>query len=432
MFSSRIWHPMTQHATAGPAVHIDHAEGIYLHTKDGRAIIDAISSWWVITHGHGHPAIVEAICEQAGKLEQVIFSGFTHDPAEQLAEKLLEHAGAPLSHVFYSDSGSTAIEAALKMAIGYFEHTGQNKGIERRKIVALDGGYHGDTFGAMAAGAPSSYNALYAPYLFTVEHLPFPDAANAKKCLQTFEDLLKQGDVAALILEPLVQGASGMNMYTPQTLKALYDLCKKYGALLIADEVMTGFGRTGTLFACQQADITPDIMCLSKGITAGFLPMSAVLCTSDIYQAFYHEERAKMFMHSSSYTGNPMACAAALANIALWESEPVLDRIARIERSHLKAQHWFDTRPDVADVRVMGSIFALDVKVPEGDFGYLSGIRDTLYNYYLSEDVLLRPLGNTVYILPPYCITNTELERLYDTIWRSLDNLRHDNGKVAA
>ncbi len=439
---SPIWHPMTQHATAAPAIPIERAEGVYLHTTDGRRILDAISSWWVITHGHGHVQIVEAVQNQTAKLEQVIFSGFTHAPAETLAARLLDMAGKPasesgtsekpLSRVFFSDSGSMAVESAMKMVIGYFEHTGQNKGVEKRKIIALEGGYHGDTFGAMSAGAPSIYNALYEPYLFDVAHLPFPDAANVGRCLHMFENHLKGGDVAALILEPMVQGASGMNMYSADTLRKLHSLCKKYGALLIADEIMTGFGRTGEMFACQHAGIVPDIMCLSKGLTAGFLPMSVTLCTDEIYNAFLHQERSKMFLQSSSYAGNPIACAAALANLDVWESEAVFEKIQRIERSHLKAQHWFDARTDVENVRVMGSIFALDVIVPDDDFGYLSNIRDTLYKYYLEHNVLLRPLGNTVYILPPYCITNNELEQVYGTIWRSLDSLRHENEQRAA
>jgi adenosylmethionine-8-amino-7-oxononanoate aminotransferase len=423
---------MTQHATAARAIAIDHAQGTYLYTKDGRTVIDAISSWWVITHGHTHPKIVEAIQTQAAKLEQVIFSGFTHDPAEELSHKLIELAGAPLSRVFFSDSGSMAVETALKMVIGYFEHTGQNTAIEKRKIIALDGGYHGDTFGAMSAGAPSIYNALYEPYLFDVEHLPFPSDESLSKTIRVFEKHLKNGDVAALIVEPLVQGASGMNIYTPAALKALYDLCQKYDVFFIVDEIMTGFGRTGTMFACDHAGITPDIMCLSKGLTAGFLPMSVTLCTEKIYDAFLHKDRSKMLLQSSSYAGNPIACAAALANIKLWESEDVLGRIVGIERSHQEARQWFDTRPDIENVRVMGSIFAFDVKTDAGDFGYLSNIRDTLYNYYLDHDVLLRPLGNTVYILPPYCIEKHELERIYDTIWRSLDRIKHEGEQRAA
>lgn len=424
---SRIWHPMTQHALTGPEIEIESASGAYLHAKDGRKILDAISSWWVITHGHCHPQIVEAVKEQTEKLEQVIFAGFTHEPAEKLTEKLLSATDRSLEFIFYSDSGSTAIEVALKMAIGYFEHNDA----PRKKIVALEGGYHGDTFGAMSAGSRSVFNKLYEPYLFEVEHLPSP-AVDEGKTLQVFSDLLKEeGDnIAALILEPLVLGADGMKMYSPQTLKALHDLCKEHGALLIADEVMTGFGRTGTKFACEQASIAPDIMCLSKGITGGFLPMGATLCSRDIYKAFYQKDRAKTFFHSTSFTGNPLACAAANANLDLWESEPVMQNIQNITQSHIKACKWFEARPDVSSLRTLGTIFALDI--PDEVNGYLSQLGPALYDFFLEHDVLLRPIGNTVYILPPYCATQEDLDKVYDVLWRALDFIRDGAQKHAA
>lgn len=424
--TSPIWHPMTQHALSGPALHIDRAQGAYLYTRDGRRIIDAISSWWVITHGHCHPKIVEAVKAQAGQLEQVIFAGFTHEPAEALADKLMRITPTPLKHVFFSDSGSTAVEVALKMAIGYFAHTGQKK----NKIIALDGAYHGDTFGAMATGERGVFNSVYEPYLFEVQHLPFPDAGAEQKTLTAFEKLLKKGDVAALIVEPLVQGAAGMRMYSAATLKALHTLCKQYGALLIADEVMTGFGRTGTRFACEQANVTPDLVCLSKGLTGGFLPMGATLCTDDLYQAFYQKDRAKMFFHSTSFTGNPLACAAALANLKLWDEEPVFENIQAIEAEHKKAASWFGARPDIADVRTMGTVFAIDIH--DDVNGYLSALGPKLYDLFLERDVLLRPIGNSVYILPPYCVTQNDLEEIYDTLWRSLDSLRDEKQQQAA
>ncbi len=427
---SPIWHPMTQHGSAGPEIHIDRAQGAYLYTKDGqgkeRRIIDGISSWWVITHGHCHPKIAAAVKDQADKLEQVIFAGFTHEPAEALTEKLLSVTDPSLEYAFYSDSGSTAIEVALKMAIGYFEHTRQ----PCRRIVALEGGYHGDTFGAMAAGARSIFNKIYEPYLFEVEHLPFPCEAQAEQCLTRFEELLKGGDVAALILEPLILGADGMKIYAPETLKALHGLCRRYGALLIADEVMTGFGRTGTRFACEQAGIAPDLMCLSKGVTGGFLPMGVTLATREIYNAFYHDDRAKQFFHSTSFTGNPLACRAALANLEIWEEEPIFERIEAITKSHTKAVIRFEARDDVAAVRHMGSILALDVR-DELD-GYLSNAGPALYKYYLENDILLRPIGNCVYILPPYCVTSEDLEQIYECIERSLDHLRDERQQRAA
>jgi adenosylmethionine-8-amino-7-oxononanoate aminotransferase len=420
MNTSPIWHPFTQHALAPDSIAIERAEGALLYTKDGRTLIDGISSWWVNTHGHGHPKIARAVRAQAGTLEQVIFAGFTHDPAEKLATKLLERTrrtlGEGLDYAFFSDSGSTSVEVALKMAIGFFVHNGQES---RRTIVALEGGYHGDTFGAMAAGARSVFSKPYEPYLFDVEFLPVDGAAAA------FETLLEtKGDtIAALIVEPLVQGAAGMKMYPPETLKALAGLCKKHGVLLIADEVMTGFGRTGTFFACEQAGVCPDLMCLSKGLTGGFLPMGLTLASRDIYNAFYAPDRARTFYHSTSFTGNAIACAAALASLEIWEQEPVLERVRAIEKSHLKAAEKLRNDPNVRDVRVKGSILALDIAAPES--GYLSNMAPVLSEFYLQNGVLLRPIGNCVYVLPPYCITQDELEKITDVIRRSLDHIRH-------
>ncbi len=432
MSRSAIWHPMTQHATSGHAINIDRAEGAWLYARDGRAFLDGISSWWVNTHGHCHPKIVEAVQEQAGKLEQVIFAGFTHEPAEKLTRKLLQAVersiGPWLEYVFYSDSGSTAIEVALKMAIGYHKHRGQ----ERRKIVALEGGYHGDTFGAMSAGARGVFNEVYEPFLFDVIHLPFPsegvDPLEEQKTLKAYEALLQREgqNIAAFIFEPLIQGAAGMRIYNPETLKIMADFSKRHGVLNIADEVMTGFGRTGTMFACEQAGFAPDLMCLSKGITGGFLPMGATLATEEIYNAFYSRDRMKQFFHSTSFTGNPLACAAAVANLEIWEEEPVFENIRAIEASHHKAAAWFAARPDVEEVRVMGSIFAVDVK--DTTNGYASALGPWLYEAILRRGVLLRPIGNTVYILPPYCIQIKELETIYDTIWQAMDKLRDERG----
>lgn len=417
---SRVWHPFTQHALSGLEIEIERAEGAYLYTKDERKIIDAISSWWVNTHGHCHPEIVKAVQAQTGKLEQVIFAGFTHAPAEELAEKLLRVTGNHFQHVFYSDSGSTAVEVALKMAIGYWQHTGK----PRKTVVALEGGYHGDTFGGMSAGGRGLFSDVYKDFLFDVQHLPFDNME------QSFEKIAARGDVAALILEPLVLAAGGMKFYSPETLKRLSDICKRHDILLIADEVMTGFGRTGTMFACGQAKVWPDIMCLSKGLTGGFLPMGATLCTSKIYDAFYQKDRSKMFFHSSSYTGNALACAAALASLKIWESEPVMARIAAISAAHRGAFARFQKRKDVENVRSLGTILALDIK--DAGAGYLSNIGPKLYEFFMRHNVLLRPLGNTVYILPPYCITEEELENVYDIIDLALDHLRDGREQQAA
>ena len=426
MTQSALWHPFTQHALSGPAIPVSHAEGSFLYTPDGRKIFDGISSWWVNTHGHCHPKIVAAIQDQVARLEQVIFAGFSHQPAEDLASALLSLTQDAFQKVFFSDSGSTAVEVALKMAIGYWAHRGQ----PRRRIVALENGYHGDTFGAMAASGKSVFNALYDDYLFDVTHLPCP--SQPEQTMAAFEKLVTtQGhDIAALILEPLVLGAGGMIFYPADLLKNLHDLCRQHGILLIADEVMTGWGRTGSLFACQQAGIMPDLMCLSKGLTGGFLPMGATLATEAIYQAFYTPDRHKMFFHSSSFTGNPLACAAALASIAIWRDEPVQERIDQIAACHQQALPRFARRGDVRHVRSLGTILAMDIVTDQG--GYTAAIGPELYKRFLAQNVLLRPLGQTLYVLPPYCTRPHDLETLYDIIDDTLDRFQHDNAESGA
>ncbi len=421
MSESPIWHPFTQHAVFPDSIFIDRAEGAYLYDRDGRPILDAISSWWVNIHGHNHPRIVAAVQAQAARLDQVIFAGFTHAPAEALAEKLIALAKAAhmpdLTRVFFSDSGSTSVEVALKMALGYWTH----KGKPRKGIVALEHAYHGDTFGTMSVGGRSVFNAAYEALLFDVHRLPYPSDSGAQT-IEAFETLLKaqDDDIAALIVEPLVLGAAGMLMYPPQVLKDLHALCRRHGILFIADEVMTGWGRTGTRFACEQAGVAPDIICLSKGMTGGFLPLAVTLASEDIYRAFYSPDRAKTFFHSSSFTGNPMACAAACAALDLWDEEPVLQRIAAIQAHQAAIARRLAKRDDVANVRHMGTILALDVK---GEHGYLADVAVKLYRYFLTQGMLLRPMGDTVYVLPPYCVTTQDLDKIADTIERGLDAL---------
>jgi adenosylmethionine-8-amino-7-oxononanoate aminotransferase len=413
---SPIWHPFTQAALVGPAIEIESARDSTLVTPGGRRILDAISSWWVITHGHGNPHIARAIAEQAGVLDQVIFAGFTHEKAERLARKLL--ALAPYAkHAFFSDSGSTAVEVALKMAVGAWHHRGQR----RHKIIALEHGYHGDMFGAMAVGNRGTFNAPYENMLFDVARLPFPVAGGEQHTIDALENALRRepNAFAALILEPLVLGAGGMLTYTPNLLAELANICRSHGIFLIADEVMTGFGRTGTMFACEQANVTPDLLCLSKGLTGGFLPMGMTLASEEIYEAFYAEDRARTFFHSSSFTGNAITSAAALANLEIWESEPVLARIAAISAHHKTRLAALQSRREVAETRQMGSIAAIELNVADG--GYLAGLGPRLQRFYLENDILLRPLGNVVYVLPPYCTTPTELDRIYDVIEESLE-----------
>ncbi|MBK8176435.1 MAG: adenosylmethionine--8-amino-7-oxononanoate transaminase [Rhodospirillales bacterium] len=410
--ASPIWHPFTQHATAGPAIEIARGKGAWLEASDGRRILDAISSWWVITHGHGHPAIAAAIAEQAQALDQVIFAGFTHPPAERLARGLRAVTPEALEYVFFSDSGSTAVEVGVKMAVGYWANAGR----ARHRVVALEHSYHGDTFGAMSVGARSVFTAAWQPMLFSVDFLPFPERGREDETITAFERLLQTAgdDIAALIVEPLVLGAGGMLVYPPWVLGELLALCRRYDVFLIADEVMTGFGRTGTRFACEQAGVVPDVLCLSKGITGGFLPMGVTLASRRLYQGFLSEDRGRMFFHSSSFNGNPLACAAAIANLAIWAGEPVQARIDAIAAHHTARLARFRDHPLVADVRQCGTIAALELRSQQA--GYLSDLAPRLYAFFLSRGVLLRPLGNVVYVLPPYCITIDELDGIYDVI----------------
>jgi adenosylmethionine-8-amino-7-oxononanoate aminotransferase len=379
-------------------------EGAWLETADGRRLLDAISSWWVITHGHRHPAITAAIKEQIDRLDQVIFAGYTHPPAEDLARGLIAIAPPGLKHVFYSDSGSTSVEVALKMALG------ARRG--RTRIIALEHAYHGDTIGTMSAGARGVFNAAYEPLLFDVARLPVPAAGREAECLAALERLAP--DAAALIVEPLILGAGGMLVYSAEMLARMKDICTRHGALFIADEVMTGFGRTGTLFACQQAGITPDILCIAKGLTGGSLPLAATLCTAEIFDAHYSTDRSRTFFHSSSFTANPVACAAACANLKVWSEEPVAQRVAALARMQAArvAEFAGDTR--FAHARSLGTIAALDLKV--ADPGYLAGIGPRLTEFFLAKGLLMRPLGNTIYVMPPYCVTAVELDCVYDAI----------------
>ena len=382
-------------------------EGAWLDTERGR-LLDAISSWWVTTHGHCHPRIVEAIRLQIDKLDQVIFAGFTHQPAEDLARGLIEIAPKGLAHVFYSDSGSTSVEVALKMALGFWK----NRGSRRNRIIALEHAYHGDTIGTMSAGARGIFNAAYAPLLFDVARLPFPAAGREQETLDSLEQAAKEA--AALIVEPLILGAGGMLIYAPDLLRAMSDICRRHGTLFIADEVMTGFGRTGSLFACNQAGVTPDILCLAKGLSGGSLPLAATLCTGQIFDAHYSTDRSRTFFHSSSFTANPVACAAACANLEIWRTEPVSHRVAVLGALQEERLEPFRSDRRFENVRRQGTITALDLNVP--DPGYLAGIGPELAAFFHGHGVLLRPLGNTIYVMPPYCIAAGELDLVYDVI----------------
>ncbi|MER9267475.1 adenosylmethionine--8-amino-7-oxononanoate transaminase [Mesorhizobium sp. M0410] len=410
MPQSRVWHPFTQHALEPAIPEIVLTEGAYLHKANGARVLDAISSWWVVTHGHRHPRIIKAIETTASSLDQIIFAGFTHEPAECLAEALIGLAPPGLDRVFYSDSGSTSVEVALKMALGYF----RNIGAPRSRIVVMEHSYHGDTIGTMSVGARGVFNAAYEPLLFEVDTIPFPAAGREQETLDRFEAVSRDRRAAALIVEPLVLGAGGMLMYPAWVLAELKKIAEASGTLLIADEVMTGWGRTGTMFACEQASISPDILCTSKGLTGGAIPLAATLATDAIFQAHYSADRKKTFFHSSSYTANPIACAAALANVEIWRDEPVVERIAALSKRQAAGFRRFRDNANFTDSRAIGTILALDLRA--GSAGYLAEIGPKLRAFFLERGLLVRPLGNVLYLLPPYCITGEELDGLYDAI----------------
>ena len=415
MTDSAIWHPFTQHGLREPIPRIERAEGAALFTADGRRIIDAISSWWVTTHGHAHPRIAAAIADQAARLDQIIFAGWTHEPAETLAAGLRSIMPDSLTRLFFSDSGSTSVEVALKMALGYW----LDRGEARHRILVLEHGYHGDTIGAMSVGARGAFNRAYEPLLFDVETIPFPVAGHEQACLDALERACRAG-AAAFIVEPLILGAGGMLVYSAQTLAEMRRICARHDVLFIADEVMTGWGRTGTLLACEQAGIVPDILCLSKGLTGGAVPLAVTMAAEPIFQAHYHADRARMFFHSSSYTANPIACAAANANLAIWREEPVRERIAALaarQETRLSALAEHDA---VQKARQIGTIAAIDIGAGAG---YLSDLAPRLLAFFRERDVLLRPLGNTVYVMPPYCISDEDLDRVYHAIEAALEQV---------
>ncbi|MEO5340206.1 MAG: adenosylmethionine--8-amino-7-oxononanoate transaminase [Magnetococcus sp. MYC-9] len=422
-----VWHPFTQEQTAPPVTPIAAARGALLFGQDGTEYLDLISSWWVNTHGHAHPVIADAIARQAHTLEQVVFAGFTHAPAVQLATALAEKLPPGLERLFFSDNGSTAVEVALKMARQYWF----NQGNPRERFLVCQGGYHGDTVGAMSAGCSSGFFEPFRSLLFPVDLLPFPATwegdtgieAREMAALRSLDVYLaQQGHAcAAMLMEPLVQGAAGMRLCRPHFVQQLAARLRQAGVLLIFDEVMTGFGRTGTLFACEKAGVTPDLICLSKGLTGGFLPMSVTACREGIYSAFLGESFDRAFAHGHSFTANPLGCAAGLASLALFDEENTLQRIAAMETIHRQRLSALAGHERVEKPRWMGSIAALDIRA--ADAGYASRIGLFLRNFFLERGMLLRPLGNTLYLLPPYCITAEQLHRAWDTVELALQHL---------
>jgi adenosylmethionine-8-amino-7-oxononanoate aminotransferase len=413
-----IWHPYTQMKTARSPVAIVRGEGAVLFDEEGKTYIDAISSWWVNIHGHSHPYIAAKVSEQLRKLEHVIFAGFTHEPAVELAERLLKVLPGNQSRIFYSDNGSTAVEVGIKMALQYW----YNKGVNRKIIITLNNSYHGDTFGAMSVSVRDLFTRPFWELLFEVVRINAPIEGKEEQSVQQLRELVDREDIAAFIFEPLLQGAGGMIMYSPKPLDKLVAICKEADIPTIADEVLTGFGRTGKMFASDYLENKPDIVCLSKGITGGTMAFGATSCTEKIYDGFYSDDKRKAFFHGHSYTGNPLACVAALANLDLFDRSETWESIERIKDRHKTFESTIKNHPRVRNTRRIGTVAAFDVVTKEKN-GYLNNLRDWMETYSITNGVIIRPLGNTVYLMPPYCITDEQLEKTYSTMYAMLDTL---------
>lgn len=412
-----IWHPYTQMKDAQDPIPIVRGEGVYLFDENGNKYIDAVSSWWVNIHGHAHPYISEKVSAQLKVLEHVIFAGFTHEPAVQLAERLLKFLPAKQDKIFYSDNGSTAVEVALKMCLQYWNNTGNT---QKKKILAFKGAYHGDTFGAMSVSARSIFTNPFSDLLFDVEFIDLPNKNNINSLKLKIESLKQE--LCCFIFEPLILGAGGMLMYEAKYLDELLKACKENDILTIADEVMTGFGRTGTYFACEQLTNEPDMFCLSKGLTGGTMPMGITSCNEKIFEAFLSDDKLKTLYHGHSFTANPVACAASLASLDILQADETIANIKRVEAQHKVFFKTIENHPKVRTIRQTGTIIALEWETGN-DTSYLSGLRDQLYNYFLNKGIILRPLGNIIYILPPYVISNDDLAYIYNSIQQALDEI---------
>jgi len=413
-----VWHPFTQMQTAEEPLEIIRAEKTLLFTADHKTYIDCNSSWWVNVHGHGHPYIGKAISEQFSLIDHVIFAGATHPKAVELAERIITIL--PENHfqkVFFSDNGSTAIEVALKMVFQFWH----NKNKPKKRILALEGAYHGDTFGAMAIGQRGYFNEPFEHFFFDVDQLEFPTIENESTILIQAEELFKTNDFAAIIVEPLIQGSAGMRTYSSKWLEKLVLLARKYNVLVIFDEVMTAWGRTGKLFAMNHMSELPDIVCLSKGLTGGVLPLGLTISTDKIYDAFLSNEKTKALLHGHSFTGNALACAAACASLDIFERKETWERITALCKANLEFSKTLENHPKIEEIRLCGTILAIELKSVEGNT-YFSSIRDIAYRYFLDNGLLLRPLGNVIFINPPYCITDTELELIYEKITQFLNS----------
>lgn len=408
-----IWHPYTDEKLYGTPISVVSAEGAYLYDDNGKKYIDAISSWWTNIHGHSHPTIVQKVSEQIKKLDHVIFSGFTHEPAVLLAEKLLLRLPLNQKKIFYSDNGSTAVEVALKMAFQYWH----NKGEKRTKVLAFKNGYHGDTFGAMAVSGRSAFTKPYEDLLFEVIYIDVPIPGNETMALNSLKSHISnlKSHISSFIFEPLVQGTAGMVMYDPEILNEMLSICKENNIITIADEVMTGFGRTGKFFATDYLSNKPDIFCLSKGLTGGTMAMGVTSCTQQIFEAFPGNDNSKSFFHGHSYTANPITCSAAIASLEIFEQSDVFSDIARISELHKKFVLKVGMNKKVKQARSRGTILAIEL-ITDQATSYFNDVRLKAYTYFINKGILMRPLGNIIYVLPPYCISTDDLNYIYASI----------------
>jgi adenosylmethionine-8-amino-7-oxononanoate aminotransferase len=410
------WHPYTQHKTAADFPAIVKGKDALLWDENGKEYIDAIASWWVNPFGHSNRVIADAIYEQLTTLEHVLFGGFTHNKAVELSEKLMEILPSNQEKIFYSDNGSTAVEVAIKTALQY----NYNKGIKKTKIIAFEDAFHGDTFGAMASSGITFFTEAFKGSLLEVVRIPVPTKGNEEKTIKILEDLVTTNEFAAFLFEPLVLGAAGMVMYSPEILDEMIALCKQNNVFTIADEVMTGFGKTGKTFAVDYLENKPDMMCLSKALTGGTIPMAITTFTKEIFDGFFDDDVNKALFHGHTFTANPTGCAAALASISLLQTNAIQDNIQRVHQSHLEFESKIKNHPKVKTTRVLGVIFALEVKT-ETQESYYGTMRNKLYNFFIENGVILRPVGNIVYVLPPYIISDEQLQKVYQTIENALE-----------
>lgn len=407
-----VWHPFTRGCERAP-LPIVRAKGAYVYTEDGRAILDGASSWWVNLHGHAHPYIAEKIRLQAETLEHVLFAGCTHPPAVFLAERLSHILPGEISRVFYTDNGATAVEAALKMALQYFYN--KDCTTKRTKIICFSRGYHGDTFGAMSVSSKSEFSRPFWSHLFEVEYIDVPLPGKEEESLVQLKAILQKKTAACFIFEPLILGVGGMTIYPKEGLEPLMRACHEEGVITIADEVMTGFGRLGTLFACDSLSEKPDMICLSKGVTGGFLPLGVTACKEYIYEAFVSMDPTKSFLHGHTYTANPLACTAALANLDLLLTDECEKKREMITESHKAFCKKLAGHPKIYRCESIGTILVLEYVSDERN-AYFHSLRDELYHFFLERNILLRPLGGVLYVMPPYCVSHEELQYVYDAI----------------